>query len=104
MKVHDLKIWPEPFKAVMDGLKKYEFRTADRDFKLNDYLFLQEWDPTENKAGVIGHTGRWIVAMICYMSPAGKFGLPADKTILGIEVKGFGTADTDPWSDAEDGV
>ncbi|CNI11993.1 putative exported phage-related protein [Yersinia pekkanenii] len=44
VKTHQLKILPEYFQAVIEGKKKAELRTNDRDFKVGDYLLLAEWD------------------------------------------------------------
>lgn len=52
---HQLKILPEYFQAVIDGRKKAELRTNDRDFKVGDYLLLVEWD-----GGTDEYTGRKI--------------------------------------------
>ncbi|HEN3636303.1 TPA: DUF3850 domain-containing protein [Yersinia enterocolitica] len=52
---HQLKILPEYFQAVIDGRKKAELRTNDRDFKVGDYLLLAEWE-----SGAAEYTGREI--------------------------------------------
>lgn len=52
---HQLKILPEYFQSVIDGRKKAELRTNDRDFKVGDYLLLVEWD-----GGTDEYTGRKI--------------------------------------------
>jgi len=42
-KHHYLKISPRYFMAVDSGLKPFEVRVNDRDFKRFDILHLQEW-------------------------------------------------------------
>lgn len=44
MKVHELKILPEHFLPVFDGLKLAELRKNDRDFEVGDQLLLMEWN------------------------------------------------------------
>lgn len=46
--VHKLKTWPEPFGAIVDGLKPFEIRIDDRDFKVGDHLLLFEYDPVRD--------------------------------------------------------
>ncbi|MDN0096007.1 DUF3850 domain-containing protein [Yersinia rohdei] len=58
-KTHQLKILPEYFQAVIDGRKKAELRTNDRDFAVGDYLLLAEWE-----SGADEYTGRKIVVEI----------------------------------------
>lgn len=41
---HDLKILEEFLGAVVDGLKSFEVRRNDRDFRVGDVLNLKEWD------------------------------------------------------------
>ncbi|HDV7145166.1 TPA: DUF3850 domain-containing protein [Yersinia enterocolitica] len=56
---HQLKILPEYFQAVIEGRKKAELRTNDRNFKVGDYLLLAEWD-----GGIDEYSGRKIVVEI----------------------------------------
>lgn len=58
-KTHQLKILPEYFQVVIEGKKKAELRTNDRDFAIGDYLLLAEWD-----GGTDEYTGRKIVVEI----------------------------------------
>ena len=43
--IHDLKCWPSPFEEILSGMKRFEFRKNDRDFKIRDLLILNEWNP-----------------------------------------------------------
>lgn len=42
--IHALKTLPKYFEAVRKGDKTFELRENDRDFKVGDYLALNEWD------------------------------------------------------------
>lgn len=42
--VHKLKTLPEYFEAVRTGIKTFEVRKNDRNFKVGDILILLEWD------------------------------------------------------------
>jgi len=41
--VHELKILPKFYAAVVSGEKRFELRYNDRDFKVGDELHLCEW-------------------------------------------------------------
>lgn len=45
MTQHELKTWPEFYKAIANGSKSFELRKYDRDFKVGDTLLLKEYDP-----------------------------------------------------------
>lgn len=57
---HDLKILPEYFTAVWDGIKAFEVRKDDRPFEVGDILCLHEIN-----CGVL--TGRTIKAEVTYV-------------------------------------
>lgn len=45
MKYHQLKVWPQFFRPLVDGAKTFEFRRDDRGFEVGDVLVLREYDP-----------------------------------------------------------
>lgn len=77
--VHELKTWPEPFEAVVQGLKGYEIRKADRDFTVGDVLYLREYDPSTKT-----YTGRHTFRLVTYMTPGGAFGLPSSLCVMSL--------------------
>ena len=77
--IHDLKTWPEFFKAVALGDKGYEIRKADRDFQVGDYVRLQEYDPASKL-----YTGAHIMAMITYITAGGAWGIPSGLCVFSI--------------------
>ncbi|UNM95697.1 DUF3850 domain-containing protein [Ignatzschineria rhizosphaerae] len=42
--IHYLKVDPIFFKAIQEGKKHFELRKNDRNFKVNDYVILQEFN------------------------------------------------------------
>lgn len=40
---HELKTWPEYFEEIFSGLKSFEVRENDRQFRVGDILHLREW-------------------------------------------------------------
>lgn len=68
---HTIKTNPEPFGAILDGDKNFEFRKNDRDYREGDLLTLQEYDPAYKE-----YTGRTIQARIGYVLAAPAFGVP----------------------------
>ena len=43
--IHDLKCWPQYFAPAKLGIKSFEVRRNDRDYKIGDILLLREWNP-----------------------------------------------------------
>jgi hypothetical protein len=78
LRIHYLKIWPEPFTAVADGRKNFELRVNDRGFELHDMLVLREYDPELDV-----FTGRELEKHVTYMIRGGEWGLPDQLCILG---------------------
>lgn len=79
---HDLKTWPEPFAAVVQGFKGFEVRKDDRGFAVGDMLKLREWDPSPAPWGPRGHTGKWIRCTVTYI--ARGWGLPSDMVVMSL--------------------
>ena len=50
-KVHELKTWPEFFKAIKSGAKTCEIREDDRGFSVGDVLKLREFVPCSKCGG-----------------------------------------------------
>ncbi len=65
---HNLKIWPEYFAAVRDGLKRAELRWNDRDYQAGDTLDLCEWDPNEE-----AFTGDFISVTVTHVAELGQW-------------------------------
>lgn len=77
---HELKTWPEPFKAVRSGRKQYEIRKNDRNFQVGDILVLQEYRPRSRK-----YTGNECWKVVSYMTHGGDWGLPADLCVMSLK-------------------
>lgn len=64
MAEHVVKSWPQFFQLMIDGKKKHDMRNLkDRDYKVNDTLLLQEFDPFTGE-----YTGREARFLITYMT------------------------------------
>lgn len=62
MMIHELKIWLRFYEAVVSGVKPFEVRKNDRNFKVGDTLCLQEYLPIIGK-----YTGRQINVVVSYI-------------------------------------
>ena len=80
MATHRLKTWPQFYEAVVSGWKLFEIRKNDRDFKLLDFLLLEEWEPETRM-----YTGRAALAQITYIT---DFAQKPGFVVLGIRVSG----------------
>lgn len=84
--LHELKTEPPYFQDVKSGLKSFEVRENDRDYKLGDELLLKEYVPAnveKNKAGY--YTGAICHRRISYILQGGQFGIKEGTVILGLE-------------------
>lgn len=78
--MHELKIWSESFKAVIEGKKRYEVRKADREFNVGDEIMLKEYLPKKDL-----YTNEFFLGKITYITKAGTWGLPKDLCVFGFE-------------------
>lgn len=76
LRIHQLKIMPEYFRAVQRKQKRFEIRKNDRDYKIGDNLLLQEYSGDR-------YTGNEISAVITYMT---DYAQRKGYVVMGIEV------------------
>jgi len=79
MATHELKTWPEPFRALLSLRKTYEVRLNDRDFQAGDTLVLKEWEPDTGR-----YTGWVLQCSVTYISHGGTWGLPDDICVMAL--------------------
>jgi len=91
-RIHELKTWPEPFQATLDGKKLFEVRVDDRGYAVGDILHLREFDPslaigkgTFVRAEAYGYTERDMFVEVTYVLHGGRFGLPENLCVMGIK-------------------
>lgn len=80
--LHELKIQPKYFDAVLNGSKTFEIRKNDRGFHVGDNIFLREWDN-------IKYSGRTIFAEITYLLDDKFRGLEEGYVALSIKVNDY---------------
>jgi len=76
-KTHLLKCWPEFFRAIQRGQKRFEIRRNDRDYQVGDCLVLKEFEPDTQT-----YSGQQLAERVIYMTVA--FQQP-EFVVLGIE-------------------
>lgn len=79
MALHQLKTWPEQFRAVRDGVKRHEWRKDDRGFQVGDELGLREWDPATEK-----YTGSFWTYRVTWITRGPDFGIPEGYCVMSI--------------------
>jgi ParB family chromosome partitioning protein len=81
---HELKVWPAYFEQIWDGMKGFELRKNDRDYKSLDTLLLKEYLPST------GYTGREVEALITYvLTDVEPFGLKDGFCILSLKITNY---------------
>lgn len=79
--LHQLKTWPEPFAAVLCGIKTHEIRKQDRPYAAGDTLWLREWLPDEQR-----YTGREVRVVVSCLTNGGEWGLPEGLCAMSIRL------------------
>lgn len=84
-KILHLKVWPECYKNLVNGLKTFEIRKNDRDYHIGDMLVEHEWDPQIKR-----YTGRIICFLVSYVLEGSEqykemFGLLPGYCVLGLK-------------------
>jgi uncharacterized protein DUF3850 len=72
MSHHHVKCWMQYFDDVDRGEKRFDLRRNDRNYKVDDQITLQEWDPTLGE-----YTGRRLTFRICYVLQGDETGWSA---------------------------
>lgn len=65
--IHKLKTVQPFFNEVKEGIKKFEFRKNDRDFKKGDLLILEEYDPEDSEEENKGYSGKVFAVRVDYI-------------------------------------
>jgi hypothetical protein len=75
--LHELKTHPDPFEALTLLTKTFEYRKADRDFKVSDILILREYSP------FTAYSGRYLLRKVTYII-SNEFGIPPGYCIMSV--------------------
>lgn len=63
--IHELKIKPQYYEDIKIGIKPFEIRKNDRDFKLGDILILNEYSLDDSGAGT--YNGHSLIVRVTYL-------------------------------------
>jgi Domain of unknown function (DUF3850) len=77
---HELKCWPEPFKAIQRGTKTFEVRKNDRDFAVGDCLQLRCYNPITGEYESCDPLFMWVN----YILEGPQFGIEAGYAVMSI--------------------
>lgn len=79
---HELKCWPDFFKAIWANEKHFELRKDDREFRAGDTLMLREWSAAK------GYSGRAVRVSVPYLLGGQWPGLQQGYVVMSIEHEG----------------
>lgn len=85
MQTHKLKTVQPYFNQVVAGLKTFELRNNDRDFKQGDTLLLREFYSMPKLSGGAQYSGREILVEVTYVLHGAQHGLEKCYCIMAIK-------------------
>lgn len=78
--MHELKTHPEPFDDIAKkGIKFFEYRKNDRDFKVGDSLWLRKYNPDYQ-----AYMKESITVWVTHILYGPNFGIPEGYCIMSI--------------------
>lgn len=80
--LHEIKTSPEYFEPVRAGIKRFDVRKNDSDFKCGDKLLFREFDNNN-------YIGRNILVEVDYIMYGGYFGLISGACIMSFKILEF---------------
>ena len=80
MRRHELKCDAEPYRAIEEGRKPWEFRRDDRGFMVGDELILKEWIASESR-----FTGNEQFRAVGYILRGPSYGIPEGFCVMTLE-------------------
>ena len=78
--VHELKSWPIYYQAVEDGIKPFEVRLNDRNYRRGDTVVLREYNECTD-----AFTGRSLTRRITYVLYGPELGIEDGYCVFGME-------------------
>jgi len=82
--IHKLKTHPLYFEKILEGVKNFEIRKNDRDYKICDELILKEYVPTAFYLSGDRYTGRILHRRIDYILYGGQFGIEEGYCVMSL--------------------
>lgn len=92
-RTHSVKCWPYQYNLILTGLKTFDLRWNDRDYRTGDVLHLHEYDPERRHADPERieqgeergcFTGRDCQLLITHVMQGGVFGLQGGYVALSL--------------------
>jgi len=77
--MHELKVDPIPFRRMFECEKTFEVRKNDRDFQVNDVLYLREYNRELND-----YSGRTMFRRVTYVLEGGQYGIEKGYCVMSI--------------------